>query len=450
MKLLDNTTSLCPVCLKEIAAKVVSSKGVVYLEKECSEHGRFKAKHVWDDEKIYKFIRSLPIKDKKSAEILTLNLTSRCNQSCPYCYANANDSRYSFDMDKRKIKRMLDAFDKKFKGSTVFLSGGEPTVRQDLFSIVRYISSRGYRVGIFTNGKKLTDEHYVKKLKDSGVSQIILQFDTFNDKLYKELRGEPLLDKKMKVIANLKKYNLHTFIFTMLVKGKNLSEIKQMMQFAAKNNDIVKVMGFSHVWKTGRAGKYKETTTCSVVREFIKQTGISLDEIFDSTTFGFYFFKILQKLKGKEATVEPSCELRCYVHFDGLNGLEPITLSKILDLAAINPILKKIGNTENKIIMLGKLIIHVPQLTYALIKSLKNKFAREILANTIKAALSITKSRMYTPISSILIVTVPSAEDIDLKLARNCNFLSDMPESDDINSLCIRQMFYNKFFRQQQ
>ena len=112
MKLLDNTTSLCPVCLKEIAAKVVSSKGVVYLEKECTKHGKFRAKHVWDDEKIYKFIRSLPIKDKKSAEILTLNLTSRCNQSCPYCYANANDRRYSFDMDKRKIKRLLDAFDK--------------------------------------------------------------------------------------------------------------------------------------------------------------------------------------------------------------------------------------------------------------------------------------------------------------------------------------------------
>ena len=40
-KLLRETFSVCPVCLKKVKAQVVERDGKVMILKECSEHGSF-------------------------------------------------------------------------------------------------------------------------------------------------------------------------------------------------------------------------------------------------------------------------------------------------------------------------------------------------------------------------------------------------------------------------
>jgi len=47
--------------------------------------------------------------------------------------------------------------------------GGDPTMHPDLFEMIRFASNLGLRISLYTNGRKLSDMDYVKKLKNSGV-----------------------------------------------------------------------------------------------------------------------------------------------------------------------------------------------------------------------------------------------------------------------------------------
>ncbi|MEG2199401.1 MAG: radical SAM protein, partial [Anaerovorax sp.] len=65
------------------------------------------------------------------------------------------------------------------------LSGGEPTVRQDLPEIIAMGRAKGFDyIQLNTNGKRLAQEEgYGKILKKAGVSVAFLQFDGTEDRI---------------------------------------------------------------------------------------------------------------------------------------------------------------------------------------------------------------------------------------------------------------------------
>jgi uncharacterized radical SAM superfamily Fe-S cluster-containing enzyme len=77
----------------------------------------------------------------------------------------------------------------------VQLSGGEPTVRDDLPLLVSAAKEAGCsHVQLNTNGLRLAeDEEYVRTLADAGLSFVFLQFDGTDDAFYRALRGRDLL-----------------------------------------------------------------------------------------------------------------------------------------------------------------------------------------------------------------------------------------------------------------
>ena len=96
----------------------------------------------------------------------------------------------------------------------VNLFGGEPTVRDDMFEIIELGRTHGVDTQITTNGLRLADENYCRKLCEANVG-LRLSFDGRQREIYERLRNNGgVLDKKMKALANLKKYSRrkHTII----------------------------------------------------------------------------------------------------------------------------------------------------------------------------------------------------------------------------------------------
>ena len=77
------------------------------------------------------------------------------------------------------------------------LSGGEPTVRDDLPEIVAYAKQAGCKyVQLNSNGLRLAeDEAFVKRLADAGLSFVFMQFDGVDDAVYEKLRRRPMLER---------------------------------------------------------------------------------------------------------------------------------------------------------------------------------------------------------------------------------------------------------------
>ena len=103
---------------------------------------------------------------QKKPLMAMVEVTNRCNMQCPVCFANAN--HHNSDLPIPKIRQNLEQL-LELTGSPIpiQISGGEPTVRDDLPQIISLTKKLGYRhVELITNGIKISNSSkYLKELK---------------------------------------------------------------------------------------------------------------------------------------------------------------------------------------------------------------------------------------------------------------------------------------------
>ncbi len=101
----------------------------------------------------YKF---LSCKFKRRFHILERELfvawlaTYNCNFHCRHCEASAGDMNVSELTTDEVFKLVTELSDMKIK--SIFIGGGEPLIRKDLFIIIRHILDNGMQYGIASNG----------------------------------------------------------------------------------------------------------------------------------------------------------------------------------------------------------------------------------------------------------------------------------------------------------
>lgn len=274
---LSETTSVCPVCLKQVGAAYVKRSNAVYLEKTCVEHGDFSclvARDAADFAQWHTEVVNIPPKEAltetekgcphdcgpcaqhlQTACCVLIDITDRCNQACSICFASSSPEEKR-DMPFAEIEAKYDELlrlseSRKFN---IQLSGGEPTVREDLPQIVKMAKDKGFEyVQLNTNGKRLgMEEGYAEKLKTAGVDAVFLQFDGMSDEIYQQMRNEPLLEIKKKAIACCRKARLPVALVPTLVRGINDQDIGAMFNYMLENVDVIKGIHFQPVSFFGR------------------------------------------------------------------------------------------------------------------------------------------------------------------------------------------------------
>ena len=204
------TTSLCPLCLRRLRALVVRRGGNVWLERTCPEHGQVVAL-IWRGPPDYDEWRAagsgpscgdpaenpdcptacgLCASHVRQTCCVLLEVTARCDLECPICFASARQRSApdpSIDEIEGWFRRVLE----RAPGGNVQLSGGEPTVRDDLPQVVALGRSLGVSfLQLNTNGLRLaTDDGYAQTLAAAGLQTVFLQFDGVDDAAYLALRG---------------------------------------------------------------------------------------------------------------------------------------------------------------------------------------------------------------------------------------------------------------------
>lgn len=260
----DFTLSLCPECLKRVDAKIVFENDNVYMLKRCPEHGNSKVL-IADDIPYYKNIRNYNkpsetpytfntkthygcpydcglCPDHEQHSCLTvLEVTDRCNLTCPTCYAGSSPT-YGRHRTLEEIKKMLDTIVKNEKEPDVVqISGGEPTIHPQFFEILDYAKSLPIRhLMLNTNGIKIAkDKEFAKRLKTYTPDfEIYLQFDSFRDEVLQQMRGASLSEIRKQAIANLNELNLSTTLVVTLQKGLNDDEIGDIINYALQQKCV--------------------------------------------------------------------------------------------------------------------------------------------------------------------------------------------------------------------
>ena len=266
------TNSVCSKCLTKVEAKIIFRDDCVYLVKHCPTHGHEEVL-IADDIDYYKlsqqFIKpgdmplrfNTPIKygcpydcglcpDHEQHSCLTLiELTDRCNLSCPICYADSGIEEVSNISDRPRkhrtlehIEMMLDAVvANEGEPQIVQLSGGEPTIHPEFFEVMDLVKSKPIKhLMINTNGIRIAKErNFCDRLSQykPGI-EIYLQFDSFEKSTLEELRGVDLREIREKAIAHLNEYNISTTLVVTLKKGLNDSEIGKIIEYALQQKCV--------------------------------------------------------------------------------------------------------------------------------------------------------------------------------------------------------------------
>ena len=266
-KILRQTYSVCPVCLQRIPAVHVAYDKKVYLEKTCPQHGYFSAV-IWRGLRNMELWRGelSPIaagenencphacglcpEHRQSTCCVLLEVTKRCNLHCSFCFAEGGIGE---DIPFETVRDRLHALAE--PGQTlVQLSGGEPTVRDDLPQIVAAAKEAGCQyVQLNTNGIRLAeDTEYVKSLAEAGLSFVFMQFDGTDDAIYRVLRGQDLLNIKRRAIENCSRYNLGVTLVPTIVPQVNTQDIGNIIRFGVSQAPAVRGVHFQPVSHFGR------------------------------------------------------------------------------------------------------------------------------------------------------------------------------------------------------
>jgi hypothetical protein len=347
MKLIRKTRSICPDCfLKDgkvriIDASIVEKNGRVMYEKTCEKHGKFEDVY-WGDFELYKKFERFSVDGKgldnpvtrrskgclldcglcdehyTTTVLANIDLTNRCNFHCPICFANAAEAGYVFEPSLEEIRNMMRVLREERPAPTpaIQFSGGEPLIREDVIEITRMAKEFGFtQIQVATNGLKLAESlEFTRKLKEAGMNTVYLQFDGVKPETYEKTRGFNALPAKLKAIENCRKVDLQVVLVPTLVKGVNDDQVGDMIEFSAKNVDVVRGLNVQPVAFTGRIDRSKLKKQRITIPDFIKlveeQTnGVITRDDFYPVPWPVPVSRLLSLLKGS-----PQTEFTCHAH----------------------------------------------------------------------------------------------------------------------------------------
>ncbi|MGH9532577.1 MAG: radical SAM protein [Terriglobales bacterium] len=282
----DVMVSICSTCYRKVEGKIVFQDDKVFALKRCPEHGNERVL-LADDVDYYRRCREVFIKppempivfntpvkwgcpydcglcaDHQQHSCLSLvEICDYCNLTCPICYAESGPERMQF-RSLEQIEHMLDAVVRnEGQPDVVQISGGEPTLHPEFFSVLDMAKQRPIRhLMVNTNGIRIAqEEDFAKRLADYMPDfEVYLQFDSFEREALMELRGADLRSVREKALGRLERHGISTTLVVTLKKGLNDGEMGRIIEYALAHK-CVRGVTFQPIQAAGRLEHFDPAT----------------------------------------------------------------------------------------------------------------------------------------------------------------------------------------------
>ena len=164
-------------------------------------------------------------------------ITGKCNFNCSYCNPLSSNDDPSF----QEVLNIIDRLSK--LGCKYYhITGGEPTLNQNLISIIKYAYMKGMTVRMSTNGS--ADTSYYDEIMRSGCMSFAISLDTNKDN-----ERQPMFDIVVNNIRNIVAKKANVQIGTVF-DDKNIKDATEIVRFISS-------LGVSDI-KIGTASQYEQ------------------------------------------------------------------------------------------------------------------------------------------------------------------------------------------------
>jgi hypothetical protein len=354
--LVRRTLSVCSECRSLVRAIVFERDKKIWLRKVCPDHG-VQEEIYWGDADFYyrksreagegrgienpyvdivnacPFNCGLCARHRSHTALLNLAITNRCHLGCWYCFFYAEAAGYIYEPTLTHIKFMLASARKQqpVPATALQITGGEPTMREDIVEVVRIAKELGYtHVQVNTTGINFIDNPgLARRLREAGVNTLYMSFDGVT----------PLTNPKNHwevpyIFEVLRDVGLGVVLVPTVIRSVNLHEVGDIVRFGLRFNDIVRGVNFQPISLVGRVPKKEReklrVTIPDVIREIENQTDgqIMMDDWY-SVPFTIPISRFVEAVTGKHQftmTNHFACGEATYVVQDRRSGkITPVT-----------------------------------------------------------------------------------------------------------------------------
>lgn len=245
--------------------------------------------------------------------VMSWNVTRECNMKCSHCYINATEKKLDNELTTKEAKMVMDQICQVSR-PLLILSGGEPLLREDIFELIKYGSSKGLKMGLGTNGYLINDT-VAKQLKDAGIATVSISLDSNVPEQHDEFRGVEgafekavnackalrnndvlvqvnatlthnnydQIDDIMSLAENIGVENFHLFFLVPTGRGKKLTDISPQKYEDMITNTFAKV------------AKHKLNVRPSCAPQFMriaKRMGLDMRQWIRGCIAGLYYCRI--------------------------------------------------------------------------------------------------------------------------------------------------------------
>lgn len=153
-----------------------------------------------------------------------------CNQKCLFCYT-AEDEKVTTLQAKATIDKYIE-----MGYSWISFTGGEPTIRDDIFELIHYARKKGADIiKVQTNGIRTADKKFLDKLVSAGMNRIYMSILSHNKETHEQLTQTPdSFEKAILSVKNIMSLKI-PLEMSCVITTLNYSHLKEYVAFMHSN-----------------------------------------------------------------------------------------------------------------------------------------------------------------------------------------------------------------------
>ncbi len=387
--------SLCPNCKRPLNATVFDNGGQVWISRVCPDHGSFEELYS-EDTSYYHFCRSFAHESRgidspnvgknipnngtscpfdcglcsnhhNHTALANVVVTNRCDLSCWYCFFYAKEGNPIYEPSLQTLSNIFENLrsQKPVGVNAVQLTGGEPTLRNDLEQIIRLAVNAGFEhIQLNTDGINLSrDPLLAERLKKAGTTIVYLSFDGVSSKTNPKNHFEiPLC------LNHLARAKLQTVLVPTVIRGVNDSDAGSILNFGLHHLHVVRGINYQPVSLVGRMPKHlrqkQRITIPGLISALSEQTNglITKDDFFPIPCVSpvSAFAEAFSHTPGYDLSTHFACGAAAYIFMD---GSKPLPITHFVDIPGLLEYLDEktaeIQSGSNKHLVLAKLLFRI-------------------------------------------------------------------------------------------
>lgn len=356
MPVLERTKTVCPECKLIVDGTIYKDSENVMIRKFCPEHGWTIEKY-WEDYDMYikmknynyygrgfdnpnyvnkgencPFDCGICERHKSHTGLANVVITNRCHLSCWYCFFYAKEGEAIYEPTRDELDRIFTVLreQKPIPANALQITGGEPTMREDLVQIVGMAKKAGFdQIQLNTTGINLgANPEMAVQLKHAGVSCLYMSYDGVSKRANPKNHWEA-----PSTLEACRKANLGIVLVPTVIRTINDHELGNIINFALNNNDVIKAVNFQPVSLVGRMpSRLREKQRISIpgaIKLIEEQTeGVITKEDWFSVPYVGGINRFIEALTGEykyDLSIHFACGAGSYVFQDPDGKIIPLT-----------------------------------------------------------------------------------------------------------------------------